>query len=151
MDITTAHPLLQRIAETATAVGQGFNNFTAHLPATAAEITDLISKCFGVSSRCQELAFSIRDLRYEDQFLRYKREVQEIAGSLEITFRDTKRIIGEEIFEARERRCGPQEQYRHAWSALGAHFEEESGNRLGRRLEYYYVFLGGLREGVERG
>ena len=59
--------------------------------------------------------------------------------------------MGDEIRESRDRRRGDGEGYKRAWRELVGHFEEESGNRLGRRCEYYVAFIKGLAEGIVNG
>ena len=151
MDVSTVALSLLRLAETGATLGTGFHKFTPSISSSGPEIVDLISKCFAISAGCQKLAEIIAQTGSSPYSLRSARENEYLMESVEYTFKDIKNITGDELLESKEQGRGEEEGYKRAWRALMEHFEEESGNRLGRRMQYYIMFLNGLAEWAELG
>ena len=141
MDIDDAPQKVLLVAEAAQDVAAGFHKFTTPVPQYAAEITEVIAKCFATSSALQNLAKAIRNDRRGSKFKTYQEEISDVTYSVDYTFKDVHTYVGQGFVEAQEDGVSQRAAYRQVWRDVNAKFEEESQNRLARRLEIYHDFL----------
>ena len=134
-------------AETAQDIAAGLNRFLDPVPEYSTEITALISECFAISSAIRELRTAIGDSRFNRQYLEVQDDINVTLRSLDYTFEDVRRMFGG-LGSAHH--LSPASAYRSVWTEMTVHFQDESGNSLCRRLEYYRRFLLMLTCVVER-
>ena len=137
---------LQEIASTASVIAANFYNYTTALKHEAAEIRDVIAKCFAITSELEALDDILQQLtdgglrRYKE----YSRDIWQCALSLQYTFEAIEKITGRE-FKVAIREFGyPRNStnaYQHVWDQINGQLWRESGNRLARRLENCVEFL----------
>ncbi len=125
-------------AEAAQDIAAGLNKFLGPVPKYSTEITALISECFAISSALRELSTAIGDSRYNSGYHEISEDLTITLQSLEYTFHDVKRLFGD---LGRADYISQSAAYRSVWQEITAHFMEESGNSLCRRLEFYRRFL----------
>ena len=125
-------------AETAQDIAAGLNKFLDPVPEYSTEITALISECFAISSALRELTTAIGDQRYSRHLHLISEDLDVTISSLENTFDDVHRLFGG---FGRINHISRGSSYRSVWTDITVHFQEESGNSLCRRLEYYRRFL----------
>ncbi|KAL9130883.1 MAG: hypothetical protein Q9217_001033 [Psora testacea] len=142
MDYDEAPNTLRRVAEAAEDVAAGMKKFSTLASSSAAEITDLVSKCFAISSALQYLARAITELWQISIYERYWYGIWDVAYSLDYTFKDIHRFVGEALKETLEDRT---------WRDINEYFYNESGNSLNRRLELYQAFLQTLTDSLKEG
>ena len=141
MDVDEAPKTLLLVAEAALDVAAGMNKFLIPVSTSAADITDLIAKCFAISSALQVLARTVRNLRQVARYRNYREEISDVAYSVDYTFKDVHSIVGEGFREAIEDGVPQATAFRVIWRRINEFFHDESGNSLSRRLEYYEAFL----------
>lgn len=134
-------------AETAQRIAAGLNNFLDPVAEYSTEITALISECFAISSTLRVLTTAIADSRSNRHYYEVKEDINVTLQSLDYTFDDVLQLF-EGLGSANHFSYGSA--YRSVWSDITGHFEEESGNSLGRRLGYYRRFIVILTSVVER-
>ncbi len=125
-------------AEAAQDIAAGLNKFLGPVPNYSTEITALISECFAISSTLRKLSTAIGDSRYNSGYHEISEDLTITLQSLEYTFHDVKRLFGD---LGRADYISQSAAYRSVWQEITAHFMEESGNSLCRRLEFYRRFL----------
>ena len=126
------------VAETAQDVASGLNKFLDPVSEDATEITALISECFAISSALRELDTAVGDPRHNRRYYRIDEEADVTLDSLRYTFEDVRGHFGD---LARNDRGSFGMACRRVWQEMSEHFEDESGNTLCMRLEYYRRFL----------
>jgi len=125
-------------AEAAQDIAAALNKFLGPVPNYSTEITALISECFAISSALRELRDAIGDSRYNGGYHEISGDLTITLQSLEYTFHDVRRLFGD---LGRADYISQSAAYRSVWQEITAHFMEESGNSLCRRLEFYRRFL----------
>lgn len=125
-------------AEAAQDIAAGLDKFLSPLPDYSTEITALISECFAISSALRELETAIGDSRSNRRYHQIIEDVRVTLQSLEYTFNDVRRLFGG---LGRADYISQSAAYRLVWQDITAHFMEESGNSLCRRLGFYRRFL----------
>lgn len=137
---------LVAVAETAEDIGSGLNKFLDPVADHSADITALIAQCFSTSSALRRLDKAIGDFPRPRRYRYIAEDLTTVQHSLHYTFKDVERLFGGlgggVIFGA---------AYRRVWRELNAHFYDESGNTLSRRLELYQDFLHELTNTVIEG
>ena len=144
MDIDDAPQKILLVAEAAQDVAAGFHKFTAPVPQHAAEITEVIAKCFAISSALQNLAKAIKndnDYRQGKRFRAYNQEISDVAYSVDYTFKDIHTFTGYGLRDAQADGLPQRAAFKPIWMEINTKFTEESQNRLARRLEIYHDFL----------
>ena len=141
MDVDDAPPKILLVAEAAQDVATGFHKFSTPVPQYAAEITEVISKCFAISSALQTLAKAIKNDRQGRRFRAYSQEISDVTYSVDYTLKDIHTFVGHGMIEAQEDGLPQRAAYKQIWRDINARFQEESQNRLARRLEIYQDFL----------
>ena len=151
MDRNKAPDALLAVAEAAQDVAAGLHKFLSPVSDSGVEITALISKCFAVSSSLRSLAVAVQDSRRLSLFNRVSGEVEDVAKSLDHTFKDLHQIVGEGFEDARKARLPMSAAYRKVWRNINDHFQRESGNQLVRRLDYCRLLLNDLCDILQDG
>jgi len=125
-------------AEAAQDIAAGLDKFLGPAPNYSTEITALISECFAISSALRGLSTAIGDSRYNSGYHEISEDLTITLQSLEYTFHDVRRLFGD---LGRADYISQSAAYRSVWQEITAHFMEESGNSLCRRLQFYHRFL----------
>ncbi len=125
-------------AEATQDIAAGLDKFLGLVPNYSTEITALISECFAISSALRRLNSAIGDSRYNSGYHAISEDLHITLQGLEYTFVDVRRLFGH---LGRAEYISQSAAYRSVWQELTAHFWEESGNSLCRRLEFYRRFL----------
>ena len=125
-------------AEEAQDVAAGLNKFLDPVPDSSTEITGLISECFAISSALRELSTAIADSRFRQYPAQVNDDINVTLASLDYTFEDVNRFFGG-LRSTNYISSGSL--YRSVWTEITVHFQDESGNSLCRRLEFYRRFL----------
>ena len=137
---------LREIASTASFIATSFYTYTTVLKHEAAEIRDVIARCFAITSKLEALDDILQQLtdgglrRYKE----YSRDIWQCALSLQYTFEAIGEITGREFSVAIREFGYPRNStnaYRHVWDQINGQLMNESGNRLARRLENCLEFL----------
>lgn len=141
MERSDAPKLLVKVAEAAQDVAAGLHKFLSQVVESDADIALLISKCFSVSSALRSLATAIEESRRLSQYSRISGEVEDVAASLDHTFKDVHQIVGEGFADAKRARVPINSAFRKVWKNINEHFQQQSGNTLVKRLEYCRLLL----------
>ena len=141
MDFDEAPKTLLLVAEAAQDVAAGLNKFVAPVSTSAAEITELVSKCFAISAALQNLAKAVKSVRQISRYKSFQDEISDVTYSLDYTFKDVHQIVGEGFKEARDEGFTQITAFRQIWWDINDYFQTESGNNLSRRLDHCQAFL----------
>lgn len=140
MDLYRAPGILTSHAVAAENAAKGLSTFLTHvLPEDTTAITLLISKHYELSSDLRRLAITVERLpvQFEFRFDDIYDGLEHLLRSLRITIDDFQGIIGQGFLTAREDRLPLPAQHVRVWEDLVIFFEDQSGNSLCQRLEYY--------------
>ncbi|KAL9100993.1 MAG: hypothetical protein Q9163_003698 [Psora crenata] len=151
MDYDEAPNTLLLVADTARFVGYGFNKFLTPVSSSAAEIGEVISNCFAISSGLQKLANAIRGLQQISWYHRYQDRISDLAYSLDYTFKDVHGIVGHGLKDYQDEGMPQTASFCRVWADINGHIQTQSGNSLCRRLEHYKLFLESLNNILKEG
>ena len=151
MDYHEAPNSLFQVAEAAQDVAAGMNKFLAPVSSSAAEITEIISKCFAISSALQNAAKVIRHIRHVSWYKHYQEEISDVTYSLDYTLKDVHCIMGDVFKEAQDKGISQTVAFRQTWRDIDERFHSESGTALSERLEDYQGFLQTLKDALTEG
>lgn len=135
---------LVETAETAQDVASGFHKFLIPVEESSSEITRLISECFAISSILRNIAATIRDPQYSQDYSNISDHLRVVVCSIEYTFDDVRRFCGRIVRTS-------SSAYRDVWKCIETYFLEESRNSLPERLAIYKIFLEDLQMILEDG
>lgn len=151
MDRNEAPEVLNAVAEAAQHVAAGLNKFLGPVPESKVDLTALIAKCFGVSSSLHNLAEAVEDTRRLATYAQISGDLHDVVSSLDHTFKDVHRIVGEGFAQAKKAKLPQSTAYRRVWKNIVEYFQRESGNNLVRRLEYCRQVLVDLTDILHEG
>ncbi|KAG8525988.1 uncharacterized protein KY384_000750 [Bacidia gigantensis] len=129
MDLPNLPHTLITLAESAESIASGLHEFLPHHTSNAsAQITSVIAQLFSLSSGLQILTQPIRALSppppYHpspqdlDHYEEHEEEIADLCYSLDYTFKDFQRIIGDGLLEGREEGWGKGETFRATWRSV---------------------------------
>ena len=125
-------------AESAQDIAAALEKFLDPVSDRSTEITALISECYAISSALRELNTCHGDLRYHSRPEQVSNDIRVALQSINYTFDDVRHFLGglgDLIYPSQTA------AYRAVWTNFNDHFEQESGNTLCRRLEFYRRFI----------
>ncbi|KAI4254152.1 MAG: hypothetical protein LQ352_003259 [Teloschistes flavicans] len=133
--------LLIAVAESAQDAAACFNSFLDPVPEISTEITGLMARCLGISSALRTLHTTKEDHRTYHEYDLIYADVLDVRMSLEYTFSDIKRLIGDLGHTGHISR---RAAYYQVWREIDSHFYQESRVSLSKRLECNFLFLAQL-------